>query len=543
MRASKLSTPAILLLLASTAAAQPAAAQDAGTAPPSCQDMGNYAFGNDQVATKPTNLLNTTDFRDWPEGTRKQFLALSGDNLTKFACFAGGAEGYHKFLQAVDDARLDKQTGAGATSEGTTSVVSKGIVSQVLALAVEEGALTRTDNKSIATFRGNGLGMARLLAGREEFPYCAIYDHSCESALARQLGGLSFNVSFDTTPSTGALPAATTPSANKGVLSSGPAHQVSGWGVRYDINAPKESLDSRFQQDFSAKMKSVDGTKFVKSVNDLMSPLDAANPPNQAYVTWKEKYLRQLARVPRQDTNGMADVLHQAVVELVDLARKDPQFQAKLDTLLSEMGRYFGTRDKALEAIVNWFTSSFEYNDDRPQNQPSQSNLKVILSWRPSLSGSSTSAGPLQLTFNGSAAWYDHAPPAGAVKRFRDAQASLQADRTLPDVSDRLGAALTFGYYFQYMADNALLTIPSGNLAPGTSISLPGDASVLLGTKGAIHIAQLGLTLTVKSTGVKIPLTLSYSNRTELIKANDVRGHFGVSYDLDSLFAGRSTTP
>src|SRR5579864_9026923 len=241
MRASKLSTPAILLLLASTAAAQPAAAQDAGTAPPSCQDMGNYAFGNDQVATKPTNLLNTTDFRDWPEGKRKQFLALSGDNLTKFACFAGGAEGYHKFLQAVDDARLDKQTGAGATSEGTTSVVSKGIVSQVLALAVEEGALTRTDNKSIATFRGNGLGMARLLAGREEFPYCAIYDHSCESALARQLGGLSFNVSFDTTPSTGALPAATTPSANKGVLSSGPAHQVSGWGVRYDINAPKES--------------------------------------------------------------------------------------------------------------------------------------------------------------------------------------------------------------------------------------------------------------------------------------------------------------
>jgi hypothetical protein len=540
MTAPKLSTLAISLVLVTAATAQPASAQVDSTAPQSCQNLGNYAFGNDQVAK---DLLSSKDFREWPEGTQKQFLALSGDNLTKFACFAGGTEGYHKFLQAVEDARMDKQTGAGATSEGTTSVVSKGIVSQVMALAVEEGALTRTDNKSIATFHGNGLAIARLFAGHEQFPYCAIYDHSCESALARRLGGVSFSISFDTTQSTGALPAATTPSANKGVLASGPAQQVSGWGLRYDFNAPKNTLATQFQQDFSAKMKSVDGTNFVKSVNELMSPLDAANPPNQAYVAWKEKYLRLLARVSHQDTSGMADVLHQAVVELTDLARKNPKFQTQLDTLLSEMGHYFGTRDKALEAIVNWFTGSFEYNDDRPQNQPSQSNLKVILSWRPSSSGSSTSAGPLQLTLNGSAAWYDHAPPQGAVKRFRDAQASLQADRTLPDVTDRLGAALTLGYYFQYMADNALLTIPSGNLAPGTSISLPGAASVLLGTKGAIHIAQLGLTLTVKSTGVKVPLTLSYSNRTELIKANDVRGHFGVSYDLDSLFAGRSTTP
>jgi len=37
---------------------------------------------------------------------------------------------------------------------------------------------------------------------------------------------------------------------------------------------------------------------------------------------------------------------------------------------------------------------------------------------------------------------------------------------------------------------------------------------------------------------VKLPLAVSYANRTELLKASTVRGHFGLTYDLDSLFNG-----
>jgi len=39
--------------------------------------------------------------------------------------------------------------------------------------------------------------------------------------------------------------------------------------------------------------------------------------------------------------------------------------------------------------------------------------------------------------------------------------------------------------------------------------------------------------------GTKIPLSISFANRTELINEHEVRGNIGVTYDLDALFARR----
>ena len=49
---------------------------------------------------------------------------------------------------------------------------------------------------------------------------------------------------------------------------------------------------------------------------------------------------------------------------------------------------------------------------------------------------------------------------------------------------------------------------------------------------------QAKLTIPVKGSGVKIPLSVTASNRTELIKERDVRASFGVSFDLDPLIGG-----
>jgi len=52
---------------------------------------------------------------------------------------------------------------------------------------------------------------------------------------------------------------------------------------------------------------------------------------------------------------------------------------------------------------------------------------------------------------------------------------------------------------------------------------------------GWIHAVQAKVTIPVKGSGVKIPLSLSYSNRTELLDEKDVRGHIGVTFDMDVL--------
>jgi hypothetical protein len=52
---------------------------------------------------------------------------------------------------------------------------------------------------------------------------------------------------------------------------------------------------------------------------------------------------------------------------------------------------------------------------------------------------------------------------------------------------------------------------------------------------GWINAVQARVMLSVKGSGVKIPLSLSYSNRTELLDEKEVRGHVGVTFDMDVL--------
>jgi hypothetical protein len=118
----------------------------------------------------------------------------------------------------------------------------------------------------------------------------------------------------------------------------------------------------------------------------------------------------------------------------------------------------------------------------------------------------------------------------------RDAQAAVQLDRKFGGPNSAVSPTLSAGYYFQYMVANALLSLPSTDFAPGTTIALPGSAAELLNTTGSINLGQVKVTLAIRNTGINFPIALTFSNRTDLIKATDVRGNFGITYDLDSLF-------
>jgi hypothetical protein len=58
------------------------------------------------------------------------------------------------------------------------------------------------------------------------------------------------------------------------------------------------------------------------------------------------------------------------------------------------------------------------------------------------------------------------------------------------------------------------------------------------GTTGNIAIGQLKLTAGGGS-AVTVPLSVTYSNRTELIASPTWKAQIGVSYDFDSLFSGK----
>ena len=85
------------------------------------------------------------------------------------------------------------------------------------------------------------------------------------------------------------------------------------------------------------------------------------------------------------------------------------------------------------------------------------------------------------------------------------------------------------------MKEDALIIIGPGNIAPGSGIVLPNTAATLLGTKGHIGVVQGKLTIPINGV-MRVPISITWSNRTELIKEEDLRGQIGLTFDLDNVF-------
>ena len=70
------------------------------------------------------------------------------------------------FLLEAEEARTDKQTGAGPNANGTTSLVIKGGVPSILGMAVENGAAVADSSGTTITFRFNPVGTLEALANK-----------------------------------------------------------------------------------------------------------------------------------------------------------------------------------------------------------------------------------------------------------------------------------------------------------------------------------------------------------------------------------------
>jgi hypothetical protein len=139
-------------------------------------------------------------------------------------------------------------------------------------------------------------------------------------------------------------------------------------------------------------------------------------------------------------------------------------------------------------------------------------------------------AAPAIVTVNGAVRWYHELPAGPSTSTLRDIQLAAQVDRRLGDIP-RLGqTVLTFAIYYQWMKDDALVHLASSSDAPGGSGSFP-----LPGTKGHIAVLQGKWSIPLSDV-IKVPVSMTWATRHELIKENDVRAQIGLTLDLDSLF-------
>ncbi len=300
---------------------------------------------------------------------------------------------------------------------------------------------------------------------------------------------------------------------------------MSAWGVRFDWSHKSLYDLKQMIPDFAKQW--VDQMKAV-STSSTEKELDAAIPLLMKDLGngWQNSFLDALKNAQR---GTLETTLEQQLDSLIDaMATRDPDFMTKVQRAQNAVLASFAQRDAILQKLQSKNFST-EFNSRHPLGQPSMSNVRLIVSHQPSKA-------PLLFTANFAVEWYDAVPTGVKQGRLRDLQAAVQADRRLGDIPKLGPATLTLAYYYQWMKDNALITIPAGNTAPGTGIVLPGAASTLLATKGNIDIFQAKVTVPIKGGTVKVPISFTWSNRTELINESEKRGQIGLTLDLDSIF-------
>lgn len=402
-----------------------------------------------------------------------------------------------KLMQQYEEQRSDKQVGATSAAAGTTTLVSKGTTPKILGLAVENGAVSRDQSGTTVTFRTNLGGAIRALAGNGYLDLAPINDPAVSI-----LNRLSVSASFDTARGN-----------TDGVLTAD-AQQLSQWTARVALWNARDVQNRGVIQRLSVAA----GPSLLRHAANV-TLLRQAVPGDTALTAWITATSTRIeaargkrpAESDEQYASRLAGVLEEAERAFPINSDLTPATRLALGAYDASSVDFALNRDRLIAAVNNGLLATLEYTNDRPAKGPRLSNIQAV----------AEIGGTVDLTVNVAGTLYDSIP-AGLTKRIRDYQASVQFDVAI-------GSPETIGTFIVSLA---------GKYVRQLEDSVDDSGLLIPGSKGATGFAQLKLTIPTKGAGVKVPLSLTWASRTELIKEkNIIRANVGLSYDLDTLFA------
>jgi hypothetical protein len=274
---------------------------------------------------------------------------------------------------------------------------------------------------------------------------------------------------------------------------------------------------------------------------------------DEAWKVWRrqsELRLDDIANSTRSDADKLEAMIRAFQADMktfVDSAH--PELTASAVRVMESLSVFRRKRNELLHDVLYPTRATVEYLYQRPFNQPEFSTVRLIIGKALGEQGETKDVGeeaeaPLsQVTLNFAASTYHGSRPAG-VGMFRDAQGAIQVSRFLPvRTGAQQKAVFSAAAYYQYMAQQGVLTFNEEQTTPLLGIPLPQNANVLLDTKGSIVLFQGKLTIPLGDSGVSFPIAVSWANRAELIKADYTKVQFGLTFDLKKLLTGLAARP
>ena len=441
------------------------------------------------------------------------------EDLLEWARYLVGTEAVQSFLSEVEQQRIDKQVGSGADSSGSTSLVTKGSAPRLLGFAVENGAVTRETNGTTITFRVNPTGFVKALVERDFLTSgpTNVFTNIPESdTWVRILSKSSFYASFDTSKG-----------PNAGMFTA-ERSQLTGYGGHYDLINDRDPRDKKNQKLWD-QLRVEAGTALASALTELASVLNQM----VGYSAWADKTKDDLLAA---SADNVAAKLLEDAEQLRKLVDKEPKVSEVLKTkVLPAANAYAISRVDLLKRISKAPTLSFDYTNTRQSvvlGDGSSGKITLpagIINGLPNLgnfllTASGKFIGESEVTANFSATRFNGRRPSPSVGRWRNIQAGFQVDVPLPKIQEIGKPVLSFSYLYLNLLEEPL----------GAKILVNG---VEESRKGTINFGQAKMDFPIGSTGMHIPISFTFSNRTELIKEKNMRGNIGITFDLDKLFS------
>jgi hypothetical protein len=495
-----------------------------------CKDLNDLQAAVNGGATKAQarESLNNLDLTQ-AAATSQFITATSNVVVAKALASAVSSKAVaSNAMQDAGQARLDRQASPSTDTSGTTSLVSKAGSSELLSLALDTGALTESVNGTTATLNTNADQVFRLITGND--PDCTVTCTGVGRFESYVLNPLNISASLDlaqqstkTTATTGQASGTTSTSVSSAMIPTG-AGKLSGITVRYQLlnkfDPRSTAFKTKWHNAVSTNNVDVAAVTLMGATNSVMKLVTA---DAKDFVLDRDKIID----TAKSDPTGaaLANFFDNYFSEASQTVLKDSTIGPYISQVMQDRAAYRKVWFDALQAAAgNLFT--FEYDYNRPLNQPITHNFKLIYAYDFANAG--------MLTFNGSASVYGTIPAGAKYGQLHYGQVSTEYDRTVTGTGKSFQTQLSLAGYWQYQPNPSVLNIPAGTVAPGTDIPLPNGTQEFVGTAGSLWVTQAKFTL--KGGGnVQIPIAVSWSNKTDLLQGSKVGGQVGISYNFSSL--------
>jgi hypothetical protein len=433
---------------------------------------------------------------------------------------AAGESTFRSALADIEVKRLDKQPGAGPNAPGTTSLVERGTVPYLLGLAVESGAVTRTQEGTSITFRARPASLIKFLAAND---YLNSTIDAQSSTWTQLVNKASLSVTFDTSRD----------SADNAFT--GTSSQVAGYSFRYDI------YNRRDPRAYRGRWLALNTNEQAAWTNALAS-LGQRIQADPAFSLWVETTVNSLLVAGESGVDAEIDKAVDSLANQLTAGRLDEEYRRAIGAYVVAWNRFAAARVAIINNALRSPTLSAEY---------------VVIRQKPVVAGETTGTTGPNTAANTLSAAGTALPDLGTLRfvasagvfadgnltlnasmtnfnntfrgdRIRDYRVGLQLDAPVADLGELGKVSFSLAALYHRVQNQPL----------GEKVIVNG---LEIDSRGNIWFGQAKIEFPFGSSGVRVPVAITYASREELLKneKNKFGAHIGLTFDVDKLIAAK----